>query len=124
AIANSQVKSSAIPTPLTAKPLKWGYPRCFWMKDGVILLNTARGKLINEVDVAVALNRGKISAAGLDVVSQEPIRADNPLLTAKNCLLTPHIAWAPQETRQRLLDITVSNLTAFLAGRSQNVVAG
>jgi glycerate dehydrogenase len=94
------------------------------MKDGVILLNTARGKLINEADVAAALNRGKIGAAGLDVVSQEPIRADNPLLAAKNCFLTPHIAWAPQETRQRLLDITVSNLTAFLAGRRQNVVAG
>lgn len=94
------------------------------MKDGVILLNTARGKLINEADVAAALNRGKIGAAGLDVVSREPIRADNPLLAAKNCFLTPHIAWAPQETRQRLLDITVSNLTAFLAGRRQNVVAG
>lgn len=92
------------------------------MKDGVILLNTARGKLINEADVAAALNRGKIGAAGLDVVSREPIRADNPLLAAKNCFLTPHIAWAPQETRQRLLDITVSNLTAFLAGHRQNVV--
>lgn len=92
------------------------------MKDGVIVLNTARGKLINEADLAAALNHGKISAAGLDVVSQEPIRADNPLLTAKNCLLTPHIAWAPRETRQRLLDITVSNLTAFLAGHTQNVV--
>ena len=92
------------------------------MKDGVILLNNARGQLLNEQDVAQALNSGKIAAAGLDVVSTEPIRPDNPLLHAKNCILTPHISWAPKEARQRILDCTVSNLAAFLRGEPVNVV--
>jgi glycerate dehydrogenase len=94
------------------------------MKDGVILINNSRGPLIVEQDLADALNRGKIAAAGLDVVSSEPIREDNPLLQAKNCLITPHISWAPRESRQRLMDIAVANLKGFLSGTRQNVVNG
>ena len=92
------------------------------MKDGVILLNNSRGPLIVEQDVADALNSGKIYAAGLDVVSTEPIRNDNPLLKAKNCIITPHISWAPKESRQRIMDCTVSNVAAFQAGNPVNVV--
>ena len=92
------------------------------MKDGVILINTSRGPLIVEQDVTDALNSGKIYAAGLDVVNQEPINADNPLLKAKNCFLTPHISWAPKESRKRLMDIAVENLQAFVDGKPINVV--
>ena len=92
------------------------------MKDGVILINNARGQLIDEQDVADALNCGKIAAAGLDVVYTEPIRADNPLLKAKNCIITPHISWAPKESRQRIMDTTAENIRAFLAGAPVNVV--
>ena len=92
------------------------------MKDGAILINNARGQLINEQDVADALNSGKLAAAGLDVVYTEPIRTDNPLLTAKNCLITPHISWAPKESRQRIMDCAVANVEAYLRGAPINVV--
>lgn len=92
------------------------------MKDGVIIINNSRGQLIKEADLAEALDSGKVYAAGLDVVSTEPIRGDNPLLKAKNCIITPHISWAPKESRQRLMDVAVSNLQAFLDGKPVNVV--
>lgn len=92
------------------------------MKDGVIILNNSRGPLIVEQDLADALNSGKVFAAGLDVVSTEPIKSDNPLLKAKNAIITPHISWAPKESRQRLMDIAVQDVEAFLAGNPINVV--
>ena len=92
------------------------------MKDGVIIINNSRGPLIVEQDLADALNSGKVYAAGLDVVSQEPIQDDNPLLRAKNCLITPHISWAPKESRRRIMECTAENIKSFLAGTPQNVV--
>ena len=92
------------------------------MKDGVIILNNSRGPLIAEQDLADALNSGKVYAAGLDVVGEEPIRGDNPLLRAKNCIITPHISWASRESRQRILDCTVKNVKAFQAGAPIHVV--
>lgn len=92
------------------------------MKDGVILINNSRGQLVEEQDLADALNSGKIYAAGLDVVSTEPIKGDNPLLKAKNCLITPHISWAAQASRQRIMDITADNIRAFLSGAPVNAV--
>lgn len=92
------------------------------MKDGVIILNNSRGPLIVEKDLADALNMGKIYAAGIDVVSMEPIAQDNPLLKARNCIITPHISWAPKESRQRIIDCTVENIKGYMNGRAVNVV--
>ncbi len=92
------------------------------MKDGVMLINTSRGPLIVEQDLADALNSGKVAGAAVDVVSSEPIKSENVLLTAKNCIITPHIAWAPKESRIRLMNIAVENLAAFLSGNAINVV--
>ncbi len=92
------------------------------MKDGVVIINNSRGPLVVEQDLADALNSGKVYAAGLDVVSTEPIKANNPLLKAKNCIITPHISWAAKEARQRIMDVTVSNIVSFIDGKPQNVV--
>ena len=92
------------------------------MKDGAILINNSRGGLIDEQDVADALNCGKLRAAAVDVVSVEPIVGTNPLLTAKNCIITPHMSWAATEARARIVDITAANIRAYLAGTPQNVV--
>lgn len=92
------------------------------MKDGAILLNTSRGPVIDEGAVADALHSGKLRGAAMDVVSVEPIAADNPLLTAPNCIITPHIAWAPTETRQRIIDITAQNILLWLQNTPQNQV--
>lgn len=92
------------------------------MKDGVIIINTSRGPLIVEKDLAKALHDGKVGYAACDVVSTEPIREDNPLLGCYNSILTPHIAWAPKESRQRLMDIAVENVKAFINNMPVNVV--
>lgn len=92
------------------------------MKDGVLIVNTSRGPLVVEQDLCDALNSGKVGGAALDVVSSEPISATNPLLQAKNCIITPHIAWAPIESRSRLMNIAVDNLAAFVDGSPVNVV--
>lgn len=92
------------------------------MKDGVILINNSRGPLVVEADLAEALASGKVYAAGLDVAEAEPIPPDSPLLRAENCIITPHISWAPRESRQRLMEIAADNLKQFLGGRPVNVV--
>ena len=92
------------------------------MKPGAFLINTARGPLIHEQDLADALNQGRIAGAALDVLSTEPPSRENPLIRAKNCLITPHIAWATVEARTRLIGIATENLRSFLAGHPQNVV--
>ncbi len=92
------------------------------MKDGVILINNSRGPLVDEQDLADALESGKIYAAAVDVVSTEPVSADNPLLGAKNMIITPHISWAAKEARQRIMDITADNIRAWADGKPVNVV--
>ena len=92
------------------------------MKDGVIIINDSRGQMVVEQDLADALNSGKVAAAGLDVVSTEPIHGDNPLLQAKNCIITPHMAWGALESRGRIVNTTVENMKAFVNGEPQNVV--
>jgi glycerate dehydrogenase len=92
------------------------------VKPGAFLLNAARGGLVVEADLADALNEGRLAGAGVDVVSREPIQADNPLLRARNCLITPHIAWATREARERLLATTIANVVNFVQGRPTNVV--
>lgn len=92
------------------------------MKDDVLIINTSRGGLINEEDLRDGLNSGKVGSAAVDVISHEPMLADNPLLTAKNCIITPHIAWAPIEARARLMESAVKNLDAFIKGTPINVV--
>ncbi|MBP2657664.1 MAG: Glycerate dehydrogenase [Firmicutes bacterium] len=92
------------------------------MKPEAMLINTSRGPLVVEEDLAEALNNNKITGAALDVVSSEPIKVDNPLLTAKNCIITPHISWAPKESRQRLMDIAMNNLSHFIDDKPINVV--
>jgi glycerate dehydrogenase len=92
------------------------------MKDGVMLINNSRGPLVNEADLAEALNGGKIAGAALDVVSTEPIKVDNPLLTASNCIITPHISWASKEARSRIMDMAAENLESFQNGNLINVV--
>lgn len=96
--------------------------RLSMMKPTAILINTGRGALINEQDLANALNSGKLYAAGIDVLSSEPPHADNPLLSAKNCYITPHIAWATYESRERLMNIAISNLQAYISGNPENVI--
>lgn len=92
------------------------------MKDGVLLVNNSRGPLVVEEDLAAALDSGKVAGAAVDVVSTEPIKGSNPLLKAKNCIITPHMSWGAKEARQRIMDITVDNCKAYIAGNPQNVV--
>lgn len=94
------------------------------MKDGVIIINTSRGGLIDEKALSEALDSGKVKGAAVDVISKEPMEDDNPLCNAKNIIITPHIAWASWEARKRLMDIAVDNLRAFCEGKPQNVVNG
>jgi len=94
------------------------------MKPTAFLINTSRGPVVNERDLAEALSAGRIAGAGLDVLSTEPPKADNPLLGAKNCFITPHFAWATRAARERMMKTVVANVRAFLAGRPQNVVNG
>ena len=93
-----------------------------WMRPSAFLINTSRGPLVVDRDLADALNAGGIAGAGLDVLSVEPPADGNPLLSARNCMVTPHIAWATKEARSRLLDLVVENIAAFLAGKPRNVV--
>lgn len=92
------------------------------MKDGVMIINNSRGPLVVEQDLRDALDSGKVAGAAVDVVSTEPIRMDNPLIGAKNVIITPHISWAPKESRQRLMNIAVDNLKCYVEGKPQNVV--
>ena len=92
------------------------------MQDGVILVNNGRGQLIVEADLAAALTSGKVAYAAVDVASTEPIKADNPLLHAPNCIITPHISWATKEARERIMQTTADNVRSFIEGKPENVV--
>ena len=92
------------------------------MKSSAYLINASRGALVVEQDLAAALNTGQLAGAGLDVVGIEPIHDSNPLLAARNCVITPHLAWATRAARRRLMEITVGNVAAYLAGKPQNIV--
>jgi glycerate dehydrogenase len=109
-------------TPATEKLIN--KERIAYMKRSAILVNTSRGGLVDEQDLADALNEGLLAGAALDVLSVEPPKQENPLLTARNCVITPHIAWAAKEARARLLDMAVANLQAYLEGRIENAVNG
>lgn len=117
----SDVISLHCPLTLETKHLV-NAERLSWMKHTAFLLNTSRGPLIDEHALAKALNSDRIAGAGLDVLAEEPPPADNPLLRAKNCLITPHIAWATRAARARLMQVAVANVRAFLQGKPQNVV--
>jgi glycerate dehydrogenase len=122
-LARSDVVS--LHCPLTAENKGFiNAARLARMKPGAFLINTGRGPLLDEQAVADALNGGRLGGAGLDVLSVEPPRADNPLLTARNCVVTPHIAWASRAARTRLMDAVVENVRAFLDGTPRNVVNG
>ena len=120
-LANSDVISLHCPlTPDTRELIN--ATTLGWMKPTALLLNTSRGPLVNEHDLAQALNSGKIAGAGLDVLSIEPPPSGNPLFAAKNCIVTPHMAWSAREARSRLLDVAAGNVRSFLAGNPANVV--
>lgn len=111
--------------PLTADNTRMiNAERLALMKPSAFLINTSRGPLIDEAALATALEKGTIAGAAADVLSVEPPVANNPLISAKNCLVTPHISWATTAARSRLMDITVANVKAFLDGKPQNVVNG
>ena len=119
--ANSDVIS--LHCPLTSDNTGFvNTKRLEMMKPSAFLINTSRGPLINETDLAKALNSNKIAGAALDVLSTEPPKSDNPLLTANNCFITPHIAWATRSARQRLMSVTISNIKAFINGSPENIV--
>ncbi len=121
-LAESDVVSLHCPlTPETSALVN--AERLSTMKPTAILINTGRGGLVDEQALADALNAGRLAGAGLDVLSSEPPKADNPLLTAENCVITPHQAWASEASRRRLLDEAAANLRAFVEGRERNVVA-
>jgi glycerate dehydrogenase len=107
-------------TPQTANLVNAS--RLALMKPTAFLLNTSRGPLVDERALAEALNSGRIAGAAMDVLAKEPPPADNPLLTARNCILTPHLAWATRAARERLMKVAVANVCAFLQGKPQNVV--
>jgi glycerate dehydrogenase len=107
-------------TPDNAKMINAGF--LAKMKPTAFLINTARGGLVDEADLANALNESRIAGAGLDVLTAEPPKADNPLLAAKNCIITPHIAWASRPARERLMRVTAQNIRAFLDGSPTNVI--
>jgi glycerate dehydrogenase len=120
-LARSDVVSLHVPlTPQTERLIN--AKTISMMKPGAMLLNSSRGGLLDEGAVAEALNTGRLAGAGVDVLSTEPPRPDNPLLSARNCFVTPHQAWGTRAARQRLMDIAVANLRAFLDGKPQNVV--